>query len=245
MGEDGAATSDPEYWSDDEYANADITYMSDAGPPRLSCIGQIKNSANQPNAAHADMNLEFLGLEIAGNITHKAEQSLILGPKVDLLARNEIRLAPYGKLTLDGGRVSSLRWIDIQPNAKLNGHGAIQAVLYNHGAVSITDRKQPTLRLDGDYHQSDGGELQVTIACKGNGLQVAGVAKLGGLLLIEFADGFEPTRGTSCTVLTADRVSGTFANTDGEVVSNSGDRFKIQYSPSAVTLIKMSQVKSR
>ena len=60
-----------------------------------------------------------------------------------------------------------------------------------------------------------------------------------------FADGFEPIQGTSCTVLTADQVSGTFANTDGEVVSKSGDRFKIQYSPSAVTLIKMSQGKSR
>lgn len=239
MGADGAATSDPENWSDYEYANAGITYMSDDGPPHLAWIGQIKNSGNQPNAAHADMNLEFLGLEIAGNVTGKVEQSLILDPKVNLLARNEIRLAPYAKLTLDGGRVSSLRWIDIQPNATLNGHGAIQAVLYNHGAVSITDRKQPTLRLDGDYHQSDDGELQVTIAGKDPALQVTGVAKLGGLLSVEIADGHEPAQSASFTVLHAGRVSGTFANTDGEVVSKSGARFKIRYSPSAVTLIKM------
>ena len=185
------------------------------------------------------MNLEFLGLEIAGNVTGKVEQSLILGPRVNLLARNEIRLAPYAKLTLDGGRVSSLRWIDIQPNAKLNGHGAIQAVLYNHGAVSITDRKQPALLLDGDYHQLDDGELEVTIAGKDPALQVTGVAKLGGLLSIEIADGHEPTQSASFTVLSADRVTGTFANTDGEVVSKSGARFKIRYSPSAVTLIKM------
>ena len=239
MGEDGAATSDPENWSDYEYANAGITYMSDDGPPHLAWIGQIKNSGNQPNAAHADMNLEFLGLEIAGNVTGKVEQSLILGPKVNLLARNEIRLAPYAKLTLDGGRVSSLRWIDIQPNATLNGHGAIQAVLYNHGAVSITDRKQPALRLDGDYHQLDDGELQVTIAGKDPALQVTGVAKLGGLLSVEIADGHEPAQSASFTVLHAERVSGTFANTDSEVVSKSGARFKIRYSPSAVTLIKM------
>ncbi|MEC7598779.1 MAG: sulfatase/phosphatase domain-containing protein, partial [Planctomycetota bacterium] len=95
IGEDSAATSDPENWSNYEYANAGITYMSDDGSPRLSWIGRIKNSGNQPHAAHADMDLEFLGLEIAGNVTGKAEQALILGPKVDLLARNEIRLAPY------------------------------------------------------------------------------------------------------------------------------------------------------
>ncbi|MDP7378379.1 MAG: sulfatase-like hydrolase/transferase, partial [Pirellulaceae bacterium] len=129
IGEDSAATSDPENWSNYEYANAGITYMSDDGSPRLSWIGRIKNSGNQPHAAHADMDLEFLGLEIAGNVTGKAEQALILGPKVDLLARNEIRLAPYSKLTLDGGSVSSLRWLDIHPNATLNGQGTIQAVL--------------------------------------------------------------------------------------------------------------------
>ena len=238
MGEDGAATSDPENWSDYEYANAGITYMSDDGSPRLSWIGQIKNSGNQPHAAHADMDLEFLGLEIAGNVTGKAEQALILGPKVDLLARNEIRLAPYAKLTLDGGCVSSLRWLDIHPNATLNGQGTIQAVLYNQGSVILTGREQTTLRLDGDYHQSDEGELKVTLAGEVPAFQVAGVARLGGTLSIEMADGFKPTQGSSCTVLSAEEVAGTFANAQDEVVSSEGTRFSIRYLPTAVTLIK-------
>ena len=238
IGEDGAATSDPENWSDYEYANAGITYMSDDGSPRLSWIGQIKNSGNGPHAAHADMDLEFLGLEIAGNVTGKAEQALILGPKVDLLARNEIRLAPYAKLTLDGGCVSSLRWLDIHPNATLNGQGTIQAVLYNQGSVILTGREQTTLRLDGDYHQSDEGELKVTLAGEVPAFHVAGVARLGGTLSIEIADGFEPAQGTSCTVLSAEEVAGTFANAQDEVVSSEGTRFSIRYLPTAVTLIK-------
>ena len=238
IGEDGAATSDPENWSDYEYANAGITYMSDDGSPRLSWIGQIKNSGNGPHAAHADMDLEFLGLEIAGNVTGKAEQALILGPKVDLLARNEIRLAPYAKLTLDGGCVSSLRWLDIHPNATLNGQGTIQAVLYNQGSVILTGREQTTLRLDGDYHQSDDGELTVTLAGDVTAFHVAGVARLGGTLSIEIADGFEPAQGTSCTVLSAEEVVGSFANAQDEVVSSEGTRFSIRYLPTAVTLIK-------
>ena len=238
IGEDGAATSDPENWSDYEYANAGITYMSDDGSPRLSWIGQIKNSGNGPHAAHADMDLEFLGLEIAGNVTGKAEQALILGPKVDLLARNEIRLAPYAKLTLDGGCVSSLRWLDIHPNATLNGQGTIQAVLYNQGSVILTGREQTTLRLDGDYHQSDEGELKVTLAGEVPAFHVAGVARLGGTLSIEIADGFEPAQGTSCTVLSAEEVVGSFANAQDEVVSSEGTRFSIRYLPTAVTLIK-------
>ncbi|MEC7356154.1 MAG: hypothetical protein VYE53_13520, partial [Planctomycetota bacterium] len=215
-----------------------ITYMSDDGSPRLSWIGQIKNSGNGPHAAHADMDLEFLGLEIAGNVTGKAEQALILGPKVDLLARNEIRLAPYAKLTLDGGCVSSLRWLDIHPNATLNGQGTIQAVLYNQGSVILTGREQTTLRLDGDYLQSDEGELKVTLAGEVPAFQVAGVARLGGTLSIEMADGFKPAQGTSCTVLFADEVAGTFANAQDEVVSSEGTRFSIRYLPTAVTLIK-------
>ena len=238
IGEDSAATSDPENWSNYEYANAGITYMSDDGSPRLSWIGRIKNSGNQPHAAHADMDLEFLGLEIAGNVTGKAEQALILGPKVDLLARNEIRLAPYSKLTLDGGSVSSLRWLDIHPNATLNGQGTIQAVLYNQGSVILTGREQTTLRLDGDYHQSDEGELKVTLAGEVPAFHVAGVARLGGTLSIEIADGFEPAQGTSCTVLSAEEVVGTFANAQDEVVSSEGTRFSIRYLPTAVTLIK-------
>ena len=238
IGEDSAATSDPENWSNYEYANAGITYMSDDGSPRLSWIGRIKNSGNQPHAAHADMDLEFLGLEIAGNVTGKAEQALILGPKVDLLARNEIRLAPYSKLTLDGGSVSSLRWLDIHPNATLNGQGTIQAVLYNQGSVILTGREQTTLRLDGDYHQSDEGELKVTLAGEVPAFHVAGVARLGGTLSIEIADGFEPAQGTSCTVLSAEEVVGSFANAQDEVVSSEGTRFSIRYLPTAVTLIK-------
>ena len=235
-GKDGATTSDPDNWSDYKYANAGITYMSDAGAPQLSWIGRINNKGDKPNTAHADSDLEFLGLEIQGNVTKKLRQSLVLGPKIDLLARNEIRLASHARLTIDGGVVSSLRWIDIHSGATLNGHGSIQAVLYNNGSVSVTGGNQPGISLRGDYHQSDDAELKVTIAGNKPAFQVAGVARLGGIFSVAIAKGFDPAPGTSYTVLSADRVIGTFANPHGEVVSSDGSRFDIRYSPSAVTL---------
>jgi len=237
-GKDGVTTSDPDNWSDYKYANAGITYMSDAGAPQLSWIGRINNNGDKPNTALADSDLEFLGLEIKGNVTKKVHQSLVLGPKIDLLARNEIRLASHARLKIDGGVVSSLRWIDIHSGATLNGHGSIQAVLYNNGSVSVTGGNQPEISLIGDYHQSENAELKVTIAGNKPAFQVAGVARLGGVLSVAITRGFDPAPGTSYTALSADQITGTFANPRGEVVSSDGSRFNIRYSPSTVTLTK-------
>ena len=69
--------------------------------------------------------LKFLGLEIRGNASKNARQTLLLGPEINLTGRNEIRLASHARLTVNGGTVSSLRWIDIHPSAILHGHGSI------------------------------------------------------------------------------------------------------------------------
>ena len=47
-GDDNAATSDPDNWSDYSYTNAGITYMEDGGSPQPSWVARITNDSDQP-----------------------------------------------------------------------------------------------------------------------------------------------------------------------------------------------------
>ena len=54
-GKDGAATSDADHWSDYVYANAGITYMTDAGAPRVSWIAIMENTGTTDAQANGPM----------------------------------------------------------------------------------------------------------------------------------------------------------------------------------------------
>jgi len=245
-GADGASTSDPGNWSDYRYANAGITYMTDDGPPQLSWTARIENSTTAPNTARADADLEFLGLEVRGNAQKNGHQSLVLRPGVNLIGRNEIRLASQATLTVDRGTVSTLRWIDIQPNATLNGSGSIIGTIYNSGAIVVSGNSQPGLSISGDYHQS--ADAALTLCLDGDkhpSLSVAGDAALGGTLAVTPGKGFRPTPDKSYAMLTAGRIAGTFANPGNEIVATDGTRFTIHYSQSTVTLREKRKKVSR
>ena len=236
-GKDGSDTSEPNNWSDYKYSNAGITYMEDHGAPQLSWIARIENSGDQPNIAHADRNLEVLGLEVRGNPKNDAGQSLILGPAVNLVGRNEIRLASHSTLTINGGDVSSLRWIDIESGASLHGHGTINGILYNNGTVVVAGADRPKLSVKGDYHQSADATLKLMTG--GNQmatLDVDGEASFSGVLAVVGEEGFKPAAGESFSALSADGIAGRFANPNDEVVADDGNRFTIEYSKSAVIL---------
>ena len=101
----------------------------------------------------------------------------------------------------------------------------------------MTNAHQPTLSVNGDYHQSAAALLCIKLA--GNRtpvFQVAGNARLDGVLNVVIPDDFQLMRGKSCIVLTANQVVGAFANPRNEVVASDGSRFAIGYSKSAVTL---------
>jgi hypothetical protein len=68
--------------------------MTDDGAPQLYWTARIENTSGNHNIARADADLEFLAREIRGNKTNGAEQSLVDGKGVDLVGRNEIRIAP-------------------------------------------------------------------------------------------------------------------------------------------------------
>jgi arylsulfatase A-like enzyme len=119
-GKHGDATSDADHWSDYVYANAGITYMTDAGAPRVSWNAIMENTGTAAAEANGDADLEFLGLEIRGQA---ARQTLVLGPGVNLNGRNEVRISNNGCVSLDGGTISSLRWVETRPGGTLRRIG--------------------------------------------------------------------------------------------------------------------------
>ncbi|HIK91526.1 MAG TPA: hypothetical protein EYG03_06025 [Planctomycetes bacterium] len=237
IGKNGGNTSDPDNWSDYVYANAGITYMTDNGAPQRSWTARIENSGAQSNTARADADLEVLGLEIRGNQEKNAEQFLLLGRGTRLTGRNEIRVASNATLTVDAGTVSSLHWIDIHAGGTLNGSGSIDSTVYNNGVIVVRDNHQPRFKISADYHQSARATLNLSLnGNKQPSFLVTGDATLSGTLIVTTGKGFQPTPGQTYTVLTANRIIGTFSNPGSESVATDGTRFTIRYTESAVTL---------
>lgn len=236
VGANNGKASDADNWSDYQYSNAGVTYMTDAGAPQLSWIARLENQGKQSRTAIADADLEFLGLEIKGNAAKNARQSLVVGQGVNLTGRNEIRLASHGTLKLNGGAASSLRWVEVLPGGELTGSGKINAKIYNSGSVAVSSAKQPALKITGDFLQMASGALTVAIAGDKPVVNIAGEATLAGQLTATLTDGFKPVAGDSYVVLAAENITGKFANPHNEVVADDGVRFTIGYTKTNVTL---------
>ena len=212
-GPDGAITSDSDHWSDYRYANNGITYISDRGAPQLSWIARIENVGDQSAVARGDADLEFLGLEIVGQ---SADQRLELDRNVNLHGRNEIRVSNRGHLSLNGGTVSSLRWVDVQSGGTLGGTGTLDADLYTRGTLLVSlanrsDQDTPCFQIHGEANLA--GKLEVT----------TGASRAS-----------RPSE--SELVLRAERIVGRFENPGDEVLAEDGTRFSIGYTENSVTL---------
>lgn len=235
-GADGASATDPQNWSDYAYSNAGITYLSDKGAPRLSWTAHLRNITERHNTALAAGDLQFLGLEIRGNLENKTRQTLALGPGVNLTGRNEILLASHSLLTVNQGTLSSLRWIEIQAGGILSGMGAIEGDIYNDGEFIIAGADHPQFTMRGDYVQSAKGKLHLMLDTNEHSpLVIDGLANLSGDLHLTAASGFQPVAGKSYTLLTATKINGKFQS-NGEITASDGSRFRVHYSDSAVTL---------
>ncbi|GAB5559894.1 MAG: hypothetical protein SynsKO_15410 [Synoicihabitans sp.] len=187
IGRDGDSTSSADNWSDYDYSNAGITYLTDAGKPRLSWTAHITNDGSVPVKARADQDLEVLALKISG----KSTQELVLDPGINLTGRNEVVLGTQGLLTLQGGSISSLRWIDVTADGEISGHGTINGDLYAEGTIS-------------------GSSVAP--------LTVQGTAHLGGTLTLGGSSHLKS--GDRITVLKANRIEGKFDSIDPRFTAN-------------------------
>lgn len=229
-GNDGAKTSDADNWSDYEYSNAGVTYISESGTPQLSWTARINNATGVPNTAHADANLEFLAVEIGGS--ESGPQSLVLGSNVNLTGRNEVRISANGTLLMDGGQVSSLRWLDVSTGGTLSGFGNVNGTVYNNGAIEVTGAAG--LHISRDYHQTANGRLTMSANGDQPVLSVSGNADLDGTLKIA---SLPLQAGESMTILQGKSVTGQFSNPGNKVTLADGSTVTIQYSTTSVKVV--------
>lgn len=127
----GGSISEASNWTDYIYQNAGETYLRETGSPQANWCAKIKQGS-----AIADRVVDFLGLEISGDLTVNK------GAKIN--ARNELRIAKNGKLILQGGTIESLRWVDVQVGGTLVGHGTVNGDLYSRGTLAI-NLKEPLI----------------------------------------------------------------------------------------------------
>lgn len=240
-GADGAETSNPDHWSDYVYANAGITYQEERGAPQLSWTAVMGNSGSEPAVARGNADLEFLGLELRGNPeVEKATQELALGDGINLTGRNEVRVSRGGILTLDGGEVSSLRWIDVKEGGRLRGKGSIEGTLYQSGTVEISVRPKSDerLRVAGDYRPTRSARLSIPLRETDEApMAVSGTAYLAGKLeLIETEPG-KLRVGDRILLLGAARVQGRFDLPDDEILTGEGTRLRLVYESDGVMAV--------
>lgn len=227
-GSNASLAHEADNWSDYVYANEGITYTSDDGAPQVSWTAHLINSGGEANHAVANKDLEFLALHIGGE---QAAQSLVLDPYIKLTGRNEIRITKHGSLTVNQGKVSSMRWIEIANGGSLKGNGEVAGDVYNSGTITSTDQ----LQLGADFRATKKSTLSLAVSDEAS-LQVAGEAHLDGDLSITLARRIKPKKGDAYTILSAAKISGKFGNAQKEIVADNGTRFKVGYSKSSVTL---------
>ncbi|MFT5465245.1 MAG: arylsulfatase A-like enzyme [Verrucomicrobiales bacterium] len=227
-GSDGAEAADAENWSDYEYSNEGITYLSDDGAPRASWTALMENATSKPAHARAGSDLEFLGLEIRGN--SEGSQTLILEPGVSLTGRNEIRIS-NGSVKVDGGTVSSLRWIDLKTGGVLMGSGTIDAQVFNSGMVYGTG-----LSIKSGYQGTEYSSVHVRLIKPGEvPITVEKEAEIAGELSVGFHPDFKAPEG-EFVIFHAKKILGRFKNADDIVNVPGAGRFQIVYDETEISL---------
>lgn len=237
IGKNGAKASLADHWTDYEYTNAGLTYLTDDGPPQLSWTATMANTGEKPSVAIGDSDLAFLGLEIRGGGSDSATQELRMQPGTDLVGRNEIRISAGGILAFDGGAVRSERWIDVRKGGRLRGSGTLDATVYNEGTLEVVESNPAArrgLEMVGDYRESASSELHLApVGVRGPMLRIANTARLAGRLVLSGTDR-EPGEGRKRIILLkAGKIEGAFS----KVVAEGFEQGRIEYTESEVVWV--------
>ena len=93
----------------------------------------VANTSATPAVAHVSADVTTLGIEIKGST---AIQVVNVHAGRTLTGLNEVRIGNHGRIDLDGGTVSSSRWMNVKAGGQLVGQGAVVGDVYNSGTVS-------------------------------------------------------------------------------------------------------------
>ena len=227
MGDDQADASVAGNWSDYNYENAGLVYMSEGGGPQASWTAIVDAGGD----AVVGSDLEFLSLEIKGA---NQIQEVFVEKGVTLTGLNEIQLSADGALYFDDATIASNRWLDVQSGALLSGSGTVGTALYNNGYV---DNVVPGIVVKSDYISFPDSMLLIEFEEDKNSLfTVEGKAVISGGLKVRIADETSIVSGKKYTVLKSKSLSGSFTNEKSEVETASGLKFRIGYTENSVTL---------
>jgi arylsulfatase A-like enzyme len=126
----------------------DINWSGDGAPADNWSAVVVNNTSSGAMTALVDQDLSFLGFGVRGDA---GPQRVQVNPGVTLYGRNEIRIGNNGTIDLQGGTLSTNRWVDVRPGGTLTGFGSVNGMIYNDGVVSVPAAR--TLRLnDGGVH---------------------------------------------------------------------------------------------
>lgn len=207
-----------------EFSGEAVIRYSGVGP-RLSLqnAGTLRKTANE-TTAQLEVDLENSGrLELEGG-------TLAVSGAWRQLA---------GEMMVNAGTTASCAQIDLLGGV-LSGDGNIRALVNNQALVRPgTAIGVLTLVETGSYRQSPQATLSVELAGKVPGAQhdqllISGTAELQGTLEVALRNGFMPIVGDRFTCLTAESVTGTFANIAG--APPAGTVWVPRYSPTMVTV---------
>ncbi len=252
QGNDGDAIDDADSWTAYEYSNAGRVYQRDAGGPTSSWVAVLKHPGNQPATAVAGRDAGFLALQVGssderidGHDDPIGSQTLEVADGVTVSGRNEIRIAPSGRIRVDGGTLETLRWIENAQPATLTGHGTLAGTLINAGTFAVVPAAgavnpgDVTWSVEGDFHQLSRGSVTVgRLDPRGTAIETSGVARLDGELVVDEAalGGMSP--GESAVLIKATSVRGRFRNTEHGIVTPAGTRYHVRYTPTSVRVTK-------
>lgn len=230
IGRELTDAGDADNWSDYEYANAGIVYMTEDGSPQASWTAVVDAGGDAVVAS----DLEFLSLEIRGSTQI---QEVFVEEGVTLTGRNEIQVSTNGALYFDDATIVSNRWLDVHSGALLSGNGSVGTALYSNGYVDIV---VPGVAVKSDYISFPDSMLLIEFEEGENSvLTVDGKAVLSGGLKVLVDDETKIEPGKKYTILRSSSLSGSFSNGNSEVTTAGGLKFKISYTRNSVTLTWM------
>ncbi len=144
------------------------------------------------------------------------------------LAVDTLKILSGGTLTLDGGQFCVI---------------AVDGSLLNTGAIVTRLRSPGAISVAGDYVQSAGAlliRLFGTAPDQSDRVEVGGVARLGGDLIVQLCDGFAPTREDRIEILSATRVEGAFVNATPHCALVGGGSCEVVITEQAVLLTRFT-----